>query len=78
VRWIKDLGLNHGMAGCFIMPDKEIHLDASMDEADVAETLIHECIHAVSAVSALRLSEQKVRPLGFGLHSMLAPFLKKI
>lgn len=48
------------------------------DPADVAERLVHECIHAVDTHMHLDLTEHQVKLLGAGLAQMLEQYLKPV
>ena len=66
------------LEGLWINEDSTIFISEDQPPAVIMETIIHECIHAVSDQYNLNLNEKKVTLLGKGLHSILAPFLKKV
>lgn len=44
----------------------------------IMETLIHECLHAVSDEYCLGLTERRVELIAKGLHGILKPYLKSV
>jgi hypothetical protein len=80
VLWVDDLKDEAG-ARCFGMQssaDRTIELDMDMEPDQAVSTLLHECMHAVSCVYGLNLSEIKVRCLEVGLFQMLGSLLKTL
>jgi hypothetical protein len=73
VRLVKGLVSKDQCAGSYL--DGIIEIDPDISPDAMMETLIHECIHAWEDVNDCNLGEKRVRSLGFGLYSLLKPFL---
>ena|SRR3990167_2666558 len=51
--------------------DRTIWINKDMHPEEKTTTLIHECLHSISFISNLRLSERQVRGLEVGLFAIL-------
>ena len=78
VEWRADLQDYAECSGRWDPNKRTIELDAGLSPTESKETLIHECVHAISDLYALDLEEATVRILGLGLHQMLASFIYEI
>ena len=78
VEWRKGLEDYAECAGRWDPDKRLIELDADLTPTEAKETLIHECVHAVSDLYDLDLEESQVRILGLGLHQMLTPFIYEL
>ena len=62
-------------AGCWDSDKRIITIVPGMEGAAYWDTLIHECVHAISDLHALGLCEAQVSSLGVGLAQALAPVI---
>lgn len=77
VRWVKDLMKTEKLYGDVDYETRVIRIDADIPADEAQDTLIHECIHAISEAFDLGISEMKTRILGTALQCMLQDALLK-